>query len=242
MTGKVIVAASSKGGCGKTTTVIVLASQLATIGASKGLRVALIDADDNQHSADWATMEGCPDNIRLIPNINEDNIFEAIEEAAQDHDFVIVDVEGSANMAIAHAVSLADLVIIPCKAGPKDGKEAAKTVKMIKRQEKVSRRTIPFSVLFTDVNPTIVTRNLRNLMEQFEGAGIDMFESFLNTYEAYKSMQSFGGIIADLNPEEVSSIDKAEKNARHFTSLVIQKIKSGPEQQRQEFERSIGHG
>lgn len=228
MGGKVIVAASSKGGCGKTTTVIVLASQLATIGASKGLTIALVDADANQHAADWAKMEGCPDNIRLVPNVTEDNIYEAIEEASQNNDFVIVDVEGSANMAIAHAVSLADLVIVPCKAGPKDGKEAAKTVKMIKRQEKVSRREIPFSILFADVNSTIITRNLRNLIDQFTDAGIDIFACYLNTYEAYKSIQSFGGTISQLNPKEVSSISKADKNAKFFTSLVIKKIKGQP--------------
>lgn len=242
MAGKVIVAASSKGGCGKTTTVIVLASQLATIGASKGLTVALIDADENQHSADWAQMDGCPKNIRLISKVTEDNIFEAIEEAAKNNDFVIIDVEGSANMAIAHAVSMADLVIIPCKAGPKDGKEAAKTVKMIKRQEKVSRRTIPFSILFTDVNSTIITRNLRNLIDQFEEAGIDIFECYLNTYEAYKSIQSFGGIITALNPKEVSSIDKAQKNAKYFTSLVIQKIKGNTKVQESIGEGVLDHG
>ena len=92
MLGKVIVAASSKGGSGKTTAVIVLASQLATIGKSNNVSIALIDADANQHSADWARMEGCPLNILLVPDITEDNIFEAIEEAAQNNDFVLVDV------------------------------------------------------------------------------------------------------------------------------------------------------
>ncbi|MCP4698493.1 MAG: ParA family protein, partial [Gammaproteobacteria bacterium] len=95
----------------------------------------------------------------------------------------------------------------------------------IKKQAKVSRREIPFSILFTDVNSTIITRNLRNLMEQFDDASIDVFDCFLNSYEAYKSIQSFGGIISALDPKEVSSIGKAEKNAKFFTAMTINKIK-----------------
>ncbi len=69
-----------------------------------------------------------------------------------------------------------------------------------------------------------------------------MFKCFLNTYEAYKSMQSFGGVIADLDPKEVPSIDKAEKNSKKFASMVIDKIKENSLNHKQVEERSLEHG
>ena len=58
-----IVFASSKGGAGKTTAAIILASEFARQAAPKGKTITLIDADPNQHSAKWAFKPGCPLNI-----------------------------------------------------------------------------------------------------------------------------------------------------------------------------------
>ena len=66
----IIVFATSKGGAGKTTAAIILASELARNGAT----VTLIDADPNQHSAKWAVKEGCPKNISIIQNVTEESI------------------------------------------------------------------------------------------------------------------------------------------------------------------------
>ncbi len=55
----VIVFASSKGGAGKTTACVTLAGELARQGKDKNIKVSLIDADPNQHSAKWALKEGC---------------------------------------------------------------------------------------------------------------------------------------------------------------------------------------
>ena len=49
-----VVMASSKGGAGKTTAAITLASELSRQGEEKDVKVALIDADPNKHGAKWA--------------------------------------------------------------------------------------------------------------------------------------------------------------------------------------------
>ncbi len=73
----VIVFASSKGGAGKTTAAIVLASELSRHNTS----VTLIDVDPNQHSAKWALKEGCPSNITLIEKSTEETIIDDIDNA-----------------------------------------------------------------------------------------------------------------------------------------------------------------
>ncbi len=231
-----IVFASSKGGAGKTTAAVVLASELARQGKVENIGVSLIDADPNQHSAKWALKGGCPDNINLIQGVDEESILDDIEIAEQQTDFVLVDLEGTASMAVASAISRADLVITLCQGSQDDADEAVKTINLIKRSGRVANREIPFSVLFTRTNPAITPRGLRYIIGEFEGAGVDIFECSLIDREAFRAIRSFGGIVNDLDPKEVSGIDKASKNAEAFAVEVMQKLKQ------QQGKRSMSNG
>jgi chromosome partitioning protein len=224
-----IVFASSKGGAGKTTATIVLASELARQGAS----VTLIDADPNQHTAKWAKKDGCPSNITLIENASEESIIDDIEEAETKTVFVLVDLEGTASMAVASAISRADLVITLCQGSQDDADEAAKTIKLINRQSKVLQRPIPFSVLMTRTNPAIMPRTYRHIVGEFQAAGVDLFKCSLIDREAFRAIRSFGGIVNDLDPQEVSGITKAAANAHEYAAEVIRKLKAGQGEERE---------
>jgi chromosome partitioning protein len=219
-----IVFASSKGGAGKTTAAIILASELAQQGKKKNINITMIDADPNQHSAKWALKQGCPKNIDIIQGSDEESIIDDIEKANAKSDFVIVDLEGTASMAVASAVSQADLVIILCQGSQDDADEAVKTIKLIKRQEKVLRRDIPFSILLTRTNPAITPRTLKHIVKEFTEANIDIFKSSLIDREAFRAIRSFGGTVNQLNPKEVSGIEKSIDNARYFAEEVKQKL------------------
>ncbi|EIA0806942.1 ParA family protein, partial [Vibrio vulnificus] len=139
----VIVFASSKGGAGKTTACRLLTGEFARQGLPKNIGVTLIDADPNQHAAKWALMEGTLPNIKLIQKSNEESILEDIDAAQENSAFVLVDLEGVASMTVAHAISRADLVILMTQPSEDDEDELIKTVKLVRRQEKALRRTIP---------------------------------------------------------------------------------------------------
>ena len=199
----IIVFASSKGGAGKTTAAVILASEFARQGDSKGMIITLIDADPNQHSAKWALKKGCPQNIKIIENSDEDGIIDDIENANQNSAFVIVDLEGTASMSVASAISRADLVIILCQGSQDDADEAVKTIKLIKRQERLLARKIPFSVLFTRTNPAITPRTLTYIINEFKKSGIEIFNCSLIDREAFRAIRSFGGTIENLDSKEV---------------------------------------
>lgn len=220
-----IVMASSKGGAGKTTAAILLASELARQGEEKGIGVTLIDVDPNQHSAKWANKEGRPSNLQLIEKADEENIIEHIEKAEEETPFVVVDLEGTASMAVASAISRADLVITLCQGSQDDADEAVKTIKLIKRQSKVLRREIAFSVLFTRTSAAITPRTLKYILQEFEAAGIDIFKTSLIERDAFRAVRSFGGIVNNLSPKDVSGIEKAAQNAKAFASEVKAKLK-----------------
>lgn len=219
-----IVFASSKGGAGKTTAAIILTSEFARQGNSKGMSITLIDADPNQHSAKWALKAGCPQNIKIIENSDEDSIVDDIDNASQNSAFVIVDLEGTASMSVASAISRADLVIILCQGSQDDADEAVKTIKLIKRQEKLLARNIPFSVLFTRTHPAITPRTLTYIINEFKRSNIEMFNCSLIDREAFRAVRSFGGTIENLDPKEVSGRDKAISNIVAFTEEVKTKL------------------
>lgn len=223
----VIVFASSKGGAGKTTAAVILASEFAYQGSKSNIDIGLIDADPNQHSAKWATKNGVPSNIRLISNSSEESIIDDIEEAEKNCPIVLVDLEGTASMTVASAISRADLVVTLCQGSQDDADEAVKTIKLIKRQEKLLRRNINSSVLFTRTNPAIVPRTLKHIFNEFRNSGIEMFNTNLIDREAFRAMRSFGGSIYDLNKKEVSGIDKAIANSQEFAREVKLKLKQG---------------
>ena len=123
--------ASSKGGAGKSTTAVVLATELAARGAT----VTLIDADPNQPVVRWSRKAGKPEGVIVIGGVTEETVSEVIDEAAGQTQFVIVDLEGTASVMVAYAMSRSDLVIIPMQGSELDGVEAAKVIGFIRRQE-----------------------------------------------------------------------------------------------------------
>ena len=158
-----IVFASPKGGVGKSTAAVLLATELAGFGAS----VSLIDADPNKPLSQWAKRPGKPANLTVLSDVTEESIIDTIESAASKTPFVIVDLEGTASMMVGYAMSRADLVIIPVQASHLDATEAAKAIKLVRAQERVFKRTIPYTVLFTRTSTAIRTRSLQSIYQQF---------------------------------------------------------------------------
>src|ERR1700730_19086231 len=158
-----IVFASPKGGPEKSTPAVLLATELALKGAS----VTIIDADPNKPVSEWARREGRPDNLAVVADISEKTIIDEIESAAQKTPFVVVDLEGTASMMVAYAISRADMVIIRTHGSQLAAAEAAKAIKLIKQQEKAFHKQIPYAILFTRTSSAIRPRTLQHIQEEF---------------------------------------------------------------------------
>jgi chromosome partitioning protein len=135
----VVVFASPKGGAGKSTSAVLLATEL----AGKGAPVVLIDADPNRPLTRWASRPGKPPSLEVISDVAEDTITDTIDRAAARFTFVVVDLEGTASMMVGYAMSRADLVVIPTQGSFLDAAEAVKAVKLLRVQERAFRRRIP---------------------------------------------------------------------------------------------------
>jgi chromosome partitioning protein len=120
---------------------------------------------------------------------------------------------------------MSDLVVIPAQGASMDAKGAAKTIKLIRNQERMARRPIPHSVLLTRTSAAVVSRALKNVREQLDQAGIDVFQTAIVERAAYRDIFDYGGLLADLGAEQVSNVEKARDNAREFAGEVIAKLK-----------------
>ena len=212
-----IVFASPKGGAGKSTSAVVLATEL----ARRGVRVTILDADPNRPVSQWARRSGCPESLNVLADISEDTVIDTIEEAARRSAFVIVDLEGTASMTVAYAISRADLVVIPTQGSQLDAAEAAKAVKLIRQQEKAFARQIPYAVLFTRTSTAIRPRTLQHIREEFSTHQVPAFETQMHEREAFRAIFSFGGTLDSLDPTQVSNLQAALANARAFAGEVV---------------------
>lgn len=216
-----IAFASPKEGAGKTTAALVLATEI----ARKGAAVTIIDADPNKPVTDWAKLPGRPDNLTVISDVTEESIIEEIEAAEQRTPFVIIDLEGTASVAVAYAISRADLVIVPTQGSQLDAKQAGRAIRLIKQQEKAFRRKIPHAILFTRTSAAIRPRTLRHIQEQFEKHEVVVFDTQLIERDAFRALFSFGGTLDSLGRGEVSNLAAAIINARAFAREVVARLR-----------------
>ena len=83
---------------------------------------------------------------------------------------------------------MSDLVVIPAQGASMDAKGAAKTIKLIRNQERMARRTIPHGVLLTRTGAAVATRSLKNVRDQLGRAGVDVFETAIVERAAYRDI------------------------------------------------------
>lgn len=215
-----------KGGAGKTTNVVGLASVL----SNEGFKVCVLDADPKQRTFNWSTLsnEGgiaLPDNLSVLPvPENPDDILDIIDKEGNSNDFILIDVEGTENTSMMFSFAASDFIIIPCKDSMQDGADVISTVRVIKSQERVSNRKIPHAVLFNEIEAAYQTRDLKNLREQFSELGIDIFNTQMIKRVAHRAPHNYGGILHDL-PSHVTGLDSTIENVSALAKELFEKLK-----------------
>jgi chromosome partitioning protein len=127
----IIVVANSKGGVGKST----LAVHLATWLNEQGHSVVLADCDAQHSSSDWIA-ESAP-GVRTVRLDNPDKILDILPGLAKEADYVIADGPGS-NTEISRALLLrADLAVVPCKASMLEVRSLAQATSVLRQAQEI---------------------------------------------------------------------------------------------------------
>ena len=209
-----IVLASPKGGAGKTTTAVLLATEFAVGGAD----VTILDCDPNRCVSRWASKCPLPDRITVISDkVDESNIVSAIRTHDRAGRFLIVDLEGLVSRVMSRAVSQANLVITPMRATVLDAEVGVGIISLIATEEKVLKRKIKHAVAFT-MTRGIVTAQHRGIRHSLQEQGVTVIDPPLMERSAFSAIFSHGGNLRSMLKQ--GRMDKAIKNAELFTKCV----------------------
>ncbi len=213
----VIVVANPKGGSGKSTTCIVLGTTLASQGAS----VRIIDADPQRTLARWGEGESAFRDIVVTPSQSED-LTVLIDRLQAQYQFVLIDVQGTANQEMVSAMSRADLVLIPMQAKTADAEVATRAIGLLRTQENLFKRKILHAIVFIRTSPIIVTREEREIRQNIESAGVPRFASSLNERTAFSHLFAYKRALGELNARDTNGLEAAQLNAVELTAEMIQ--------------------
>jgi chromosome partitioning protein len=220
----VVVLANPKGGAGKSTTALVLATTLATQGAS----ITIIDCDPNRPILKWKGRRSTHSPVGVIGDVSEANIIKVIERESTLRQFVFVDLEGTASKLVSRAISRADLVLVPIQPSPLDSEEGGRALALLAEEEEVLKRRIPCAVVLTRTNPAIKTRHERAIISGLERAGLRLLHTQLNHRQAYQAMFLHSSTLDELNTSEVNGIAEAQRNALSLASELIEVLAPEP--------------
>lgn len=202
----VITIGNAKGGVSKSTLTVAMAFQLREAGEM----VAVLDADPKSDS--FGPLNGAEPPIAAAHGIDESNILEMLEKVQQHYSWVLVDLPGLATQATLMAFSQSDFVVIPAKPSLPDIRAAMETWKAVTGAEKMTRRSIPRRVLWTQVSPAIVSKVERDLRTDLRERGCEAFRSSLVERTAFRQMM--------FDRQPVSMIDKTGKAAQNIVDIL----------------------
>lgn len=220
----VIVMASPKGGVGKSTCAVLLATEFARMGAD----VAVLDCDPNKSLTRWSS-HGTPDRVTVLSDIGRSEIVPAIRRADGDGRIVIVDLEGVASQLVSRAISQADLVIVPMQPTALDAEIGSEALALVREEEEALGRAIRHAVVLTKTSAAVKSRVQKELEDQLRGVGIDVIEPSLVARAAFAELFAFGRDLTAMmdDPEMVTggNVEKARENAQAFAEAVYDRLK-----------------
>ncbi len=215
----VVTVASPKGGAGKSTAAVLLATELARAGAN----VVLLDCDPNRSLSMWAERGRMPERISVLADIGEGEIIRTVKEHDRDGTVVIVDLEGVASRLVSRAISQADLVLTPMRATSLDATVGARAVQLVAEEEEVIGRRIRHAVVFT-MTRAIRSRAHKGIERSLRGQGLDVIEPPLMERGAFADLFELGGDLH--NMPDCGTIGNARDNAGAFAQAVIERLTS----------------
>lgn len=158
MSAKIITVAQQKGGSGKTT----LALHLATAFAKKGLSTMLFDTDPQGTASLWHAKRKMND-VGLLATSGW-RLSRDISMAKDSNDVIVIDSPPHAEMDIKVSTRAADLVVVPVQPSPADLWAVKETVKTVAGESKnalvVLNRVVPRAKITNEIAEKLKTMDL----------------------------------------------------------------------------------
>jgi chromosome partitioning protein len=212
----VITIANTKGGAGKTTAAVLLATEL----AKRGHVVTLFDSDPQKWMTQWFEAAKPEGRISLISHVTPALLDGHLREIRAMNEFALIDLPGHRDHMTAVALGHSDQVLIPVQGSTMDAIGATNIIDLLATIKRQTGHAIAHSVLLTRVNPAVTTRSLMAIKALLNERGVDVMATPVVERSAFREMFDFGKSTYALDGQKVSNLDKAQVNAQELCDEV----------------------
>ncbi len=213
----VITFANTKGGAGKTTAVLLLATELARMGH----RVTVLDADPQLWISRWSEMSGEMKNLSVISHVTMASMETHIRDNRANTDCFIIDLPGTKSPLLTMALGISDHVLIPVQGSAMDARGASEVLEHIELLNRKMGMKIDHSVVLTRVNAMISTRSMLLVKALLAEKNVRVLNTPIAERAAFRDIFDYGGTLEALDGQKVSNVEKAMENVRNFAYEVL---------------------
>ncbi|WP_375383616.1 ParA family protein [uncultured Sphingomonas sp.] len=218
----VVTIAQSKGGAGKTTLTLALASEYAALGGI----VTVLDADRQNSMVNWYNDRLAEDRagtgITVVDasQLRDVDIGNAIKRAKADASLVLVDSEGTSNFKTAYAAQDSDYVVVPTRSSRLDLERTVETSEMLARMCK----GIQFRVLITQTGQVARSKAELEIDRQISSA-FPTFDERMHTLDAFRAMSNYRMTLNEVQQAGLAKCERARAIAQGVLATILEDLK-----------------
>lgn len=183
---KIIAILNGKGGVGKTTSTI----NIATAIQRKGFSVAVVDTDPQGSISNWFDEEKCA--FDLTEAASEKEVYQ-VRKSLKSYDYVIIDGAAAISAISSAAVMVSDLVVIPVTPSPLDFAACGAILAVIEARQDLQ----PVEARFLITKKIPHSKMLAVLKDSIADTGVPAFRTSISQRQAYVKVMLDGSTVFD---------------------------------------------
>ncbi|CAM1361358.1 Conjugal transfer protein TraA [Tenacibaculum soleae] len=195
--GKIILITHQKGGVGKSTLTFNLAQNI-----SENASVAILDLD---LQGSLSSIKDLVTDLDIIPYKGKINEIQNL-----DYDFIFIDTPPYLSQQLPELIQLADLIIIPTKAGVLDLLAIKSSIELIENESKQEKSMVVFNMIKPNTTLTL------DILIGLEEYNIPIAKTHISDLVSFTRSVLIGGVGNDKNAQK--QLDKLTKEV--LTKLI----------------------
>jgi chromosome partitioning protein len=188
---------NQKGGVGKTT----LSIHLATAFAQTGARVLLIDADPQGSSLDWAAIRTV-DPLFTVVGLPKASLHKEIAALGRDYDHVVIDGPPRVYDVARSAIMASDCVLIPVQPSPYDVWAAKEIVDLLKDASSFKENLKSAFVINRKITNTAIGRDVAEALAAYS---LPVLKASLCQRVSFAESAAQGGTVLEADPTSLAA-------------------------------------